>query len=309
MNSKKSILITVDVEDWFQVENFKPWIPYSTWPERELRVEKNTHKLLDIFDMAVSALKPVKATFFTLGWIAERMPHMIREIHARGHEVASHGYYHKRCDRQPAAELKQDLTAAKKILEDILGSPVYGYRAPNFSINNDVLNIIQDCGYQYDSSYNSFGLHGRYGRLTLPGGGSNGSAVKITDDFYEIPVSNLKTGTRIIPLGGGGYFRLIPFSLFKQGVKKILQQENAYIFYMHPWEIDPAQPRVRQASAMYKFRHYINLRRTASRLSKFIQAFSRHSFLTCHRYIHRRECKERRENNSNPALKKSALQR
>ena len=285
INSKKSILITVDVEDWFQVENFKPWIPYSTWPDRELRVEKNTHKLLDIFDTIGSTHNPVNATFFILGWIAKRMPHLIREIHDRGHEVASHGYYHKRCDRQTAAELKKDLLAAKKILEDILGAQVYGYRAPNFSINNDVLKLIQECGYKYDSSYNSFGLHGRYGHLTLPGGGSNGSAVKITDDFYEIPVSNLKIGTRIIPLGGGGYFRLIPFSLFKQGVKKILQKENAYIFYMHPWEIDPAQPRVRQASSIYKFRHYVNLRRTAQRLSKLIQGFSMHSFVTCRRYL------------------------
>ncbi len=290
INSKKSILITVDVEDWFQVENFKPWIPYSTWSERKLRVEKNTHKLLDIFDTAGSTHNPVKATFFTLGWIAKRMPHLIREIHNRGHEVASHGYYHKRCDRQTAAELKQDLTAAKKILEDILGAQVYGYRAPNFSINNDVLKIIQECGYKYDSSYNSFGLHGRYGHLTLPGGGSNGSAVKITNDFYEIPVSNLKIGTRIIPLGGGGYFRLIPLNLFKQGVKKILQKENAYIFYMHPWEIDHTQPRVRQASAMYKFRHYVNLRRTAPRLAKIIQGFSMYSFVTCRRYLETSAC-------------------
>ena len=210
---------------------------------------------------------------------------MVKEIHNRGHEVASHGYYHKRCDQQPLSELKTDLQAGKKILENIISARVYGYRAPNFSINNKVLQVIEECGYKYDSSYNSFGLHGRYGHLTLPHSNNKSIAVNITKDFYEIPVSNLKIGKTVIPLGGGGYFRLMPFMLFKYGVKKILQKDNAYIFYMHPWEIDPEQPRVDKASPAYKFRHYINLNKTAARLSALIKSFKHCSFVTCSEYI------------------------
>ena len=283
-----NILLTIDVEDWFQVENFKPWIAYSTWSSRELRVEKKTHQLLDLLDSLKSVHpgnKLPKATFFILGWIAEHIPDLVKEIHNRGHEVASHGYSHKRCDRQPLLELKADLQASKKILEDIISARVYGYRAPNFSINNKVLQVIEECGYKYDSSYNSFGLHGRYGHLTLPQSNGKSIAVNITKDFHEIPVSNLKIGKTIIPLGGGGYFRLMPFMLFKYGVKKILQKDNAYIFYMHPWEIDPEQPRVDEAYPTYKFRHYINLNKTAARLSALIKSFKRCSFVTCNEYI------------------------
>ncbi|WDN87045.1 hypothetical protein BuS5_00013 [Desulfosarcina sp. BuS5] len=282
------IILTIDVEDWFQVENFKPWISYSTWSSRELRVEKKTNQLLDLLD-SLKNVHPTnnlpKATFFILGWIAERIPDLVKEIHNRGHEVASHGYFHKRCDRQPLPELKADLQACKKILEDIISAKVYGYRAPNFSINNKVLQVIEECGYKYDSSYNSFGLHGRYGHLALPHSNNKSIAVNITKDFYEIPVSNLKIGKTIIPLGGGGYFRLMPFMLFKYGVKKILQKDNAYIFYMHPWEIDPEQPRVDEASPAYKFRHYINLDKTAARLSALIKSFKHCSFVTCSEYI------------------------
>ncbi len=283
-----NIILTIDVEDWFQVENFKPWIPYSTWSSRELRVEKKTHQLLDLLD-SLKSVHPTnnlpKATFFILGWIAERIPDLVKEIHNRGHEVASHGYSHKRCDQQPLSELKADLQACKKILEDIISAKVYGYRAPNFSINNSVLQVIEECGYKYDSSYNSFGLHGRYGHLTLPQSNNKSIAVNITKDFYEIPVSNLKIGKTVIPLGGGGYFRLMPFMLFKYGVKKILQKDNAYIFYMHPWEIDPEQPRVDEVSPAYKFRHYINLNKTAARLSALIKSFKHCSFVTCSEYI------------------------
>ena len=283
-----NIILTIDVEDWFQVENFKPWVPYSTWSFRELRVEKNTHQLLDLFDsfkQLQPTSNPPKATFFILGWIAERLPDLVKEIHNRGHEVASHGYYHKRCDQQPLPELKADLLASKKILEDIISAPVYGYRAPSFSINKEVLQLIEECGYKYDSSYNSFGLHGRYGHLTLPPGDNKSIAVKIAKYFYEIPVSNLKIGKTVIPLGGGGYFRLMPFTLFKYGIKKILQKDNAYMFYMHPWEIDPEQPIVDEASPLYKFRHYINLNKTAAGLSELIQNFKHCSFVSCSEYI------------------------
>ncbi len=273
-----NILITVDVEDWFQVENFKSWIPFSSWQSRELRVEKNTHKLLDLLDFR-------RATFFILGWIAERCPGLVREIHARGHEVASHGYNHRMCNQEPPDILEKDLTESKKRLEDIIGSAVKGYRAPSFSISENVLKIIEESGYQYDSSFNSFAMHGRYGKVDLPLSKKEGIAVKISERFYEIPVSNLNIGKHVFPLGGGGYFRLIPFPLFKQGIHKILKQDGTYVFYMHPWEIDPDQPIVKEASVSYKFRHYTNLKKTESKLSALFETFGYARFMTCRQYL------------------------
>ena len=272
------VMITVDVEDWFQVENFKSYIPFSSWSSYQLRVEKSTYDLLDLLDFR-------RATFFILGWIAERLPHLVRDIHARGHEVASHGYNHNLCNLESEDDLRKDLTDSKKRLEDIIGSPVIGYRAPSFSVDNDILKIIEDCGYLYDSSFNSFAIHGRYGKVDLSQVGKKGIAVEISDSFYELPVSNVRIGNRIFPLGGGGYFRMIPFPLFKLGVRQILKQDRAYLFYMHPWEIDLEQPRVREASLPYEFRHYTNLKRTRSKLTSFFKTFRECEFVSCREYI------------------------
>jgi polysaccharide deacetylase family protein (PEP-CTERM system associated) len=291
------ILLTIDVEDWFQVENFKQWIPFSSWSSYKLRVEKNTHQLLDLLDSITLELPSFpasqphsfhaspKATFFILGWLAERLPDLVREIHERGHEVASHGYKHQLCNQQSYNALQDDLEDSKKLLEDIIGSQIYGYRAPSFAINNNILKIIEDCGYVYDSSYNSFAMHERYGRLDLSKNENKGVAVKISNNFYELPISNLNIGKIVFPLGGGGYFRLIPLSIFKKGVKSILNNYKTYIFYMHPWEIDDLQPRVKNASRFYKFRHYVNLNKNASKLSSFIKYFSKSQFVTCHNYL------------------------
>jgi polysaccharide deacetylase family protein (PEP-CTERM system associated) len=300
------ILITVDVEDWFQVENFKKCIPFSSWSSRDLRVERNTHRLLDLFD-SIKLNKPIQksdsnhelsamshvlgrpgdlhATFFVLGWIAERLPHLVLEIHSRGHEVASHGYYHNLCRQSSYDDLKRDLSDSKKLLEDIVGDPVPGYRAPGFSINDDILKIIEDSGYLYDSSYNSFGMNKRYGQPTLSGNGRKGIAFQLSEAFYELPISNVNLGKRTIPWGGGGYFRLTPFRLFSLGVHSILKKEKAYLFYMHPWEVDPEQPRLNKASSFYKLRHYVNLKRTHSKLSEFLETFSHCGFFTCHQYL------------------------
>ena len=232
-----TILITIDVEDWFQVENFKSLIPFSSWPSRELRVEKNTRQLLDI-------LGHRRATFFILGWIAERLPGLVRDIHDQGHEVASHGYHHNLCNQQSVKELEKDLADSKKRLEDIIGASVVGYRAPSFSINEDVLKVIESCGYRYDSSFNSFAMHDRY-----------------------------------------GYFRLIPFPIFRMGIRQIMESDGTYLFYMHPWELDPGQPRVNDAPPSYKFRHYTNLKRVRSKLSGLFKAFRRSEFVTCRDYL------------------------
>lgn len=316
MKDNHYILLTIDVEDWFQVENFKQYIPFSSWPSCELRVEQNTHRLLDLFDSfeqkkypqnSVNPVGPrtnkIKATFFILGWLAERLPNLVREIHARGHEIASHGCNHTLCTQCSSNDLKTDLMHSKKLLEDIMGHRVYGYRAPSFAINYDILKMIEECGYLYDSSYNSFALHGRYGKLSIDGYPKNGIALPINPinqstqstnqpnqpsnpkNFYELPISNFKFANIILPWGGGAYFRIISFPLFKIGVKNILKNQGAYISYIHPWEIDSEQPKVKDAKKIYKFRHYVNLKKTKTKLIKLIKEFEYCQFITCNQYV------------------------
>jgi polysaccharide deacetylase family protein (PEP-CTERM system associated) len=256
-----------------------------------LRVERNTHRLLDLLDSTplnptnpINFSKP-KSTFFILGWIAQRLPNLVKEIHTRGHEIASHGFSHHLCTHQKSEELRNDLTESKSMLEDIIGGPVFGYRAPSFSITNDILKIIEESGYQYDSSYNSFALHGRYGKINLAGIARKGISYAISNNFFEIPISNLKIFGKIFPWGGGGYLRLFPFSLFLKGIEAILKKESAYLCYMHPWEIDPNQPRVKNIPKSFKFRHYINLNRTYLRLLQLIKRFQGCRFITLHDYI------------------------
>jgi polysaccharide deacetylase family protein (PEP-CTERM system associated) len=316
MNSKKHILLTIDVEDWFQVENFRPWIPFETWDQYELRVEKNTHSLLNLFDSVVLKAQSLKlkaenqiennyrlsavryekghpkVTFFMLGWIAERLPHLVREIHSRGHEVASHGYNHNLCSQQSPADLRRELTESKKLLEDITGSQIFGFRAPNFSINEDILKIIEDAGYLYDSSYNSFGFHGRYGRISLNGRRKNGIVHQISDKFFELPISNVhfryplsSHKPLVLPWGGGAYFRLIPLSLFSLGLKDILKKESTYLFYIHPWEVDLHQPKIKEISIGFKIRHYLNIGQTQQKLVKLINDFRHCRFTNCCQYV------------------------
>jgi polysaccharide deacetylase family protein (PEP-CTERM system associated) len=286
------VLLTVDVEDWFQVENFKKWIPASSWANRELRVERNTNRILDLFDEFTSLQarenskkEKIRATFFVLGWIGERLPQLVREIHARGHEVASHGYSHKLCNYCSLEELKTDLVSSKKMLEDKIGEAVVGYRAPSFSVNSNILSVIEECGYLYDSSYNSFGMHSRYGHVKFSEKEKRKPVYRVSRGFYEIPISNLKLAGIVIPWGGGGYFRMIPSIFFKKGVKMILKKVNLYVFYMHPWEIDPGQPRVREAAYLLKWRHCVNLKQTQSKLFKFIKDFRQCRFITCREAI------------------------
>jgi polysaccharide deacetylase family protein (PEP-CTERM system associated) len=279
----KTILLTFDVEDWFQVENFKEQIPFSTWPSRELRVEKNTIELLNLL---ADAPTPVRATFFVLGWIAERCPDLVREIHQRGHEVASHGVNHHLCYNQTPSDLKLDLLKSKALLEDIIGHEVSGYRAPSFSITDEILGIVREAGYLYDSSYNSYGGHGRYGTLKILEMEQRDLPLySLSSSFYEIPVSNLRIGTKVIPWGGGGYFRLLPSRIYWAGVSHILKKSGCYTFYMHPWEIDPDQPRVKEARPLFRFRHYVNLRTTKNKLKKFIAENAEQSFFTCKEFI------------------------
>lgn len=278
-----TILLTFDVEDWFQVENFKGRIPYSSWPTKELRVERNTLELLDLLDEAPQS---IRATFFVLGWIARRCPGLVREIHERGHEVASHGIDHHLCYDQEQGELRRDLIESKALLEDISGAAVVGYRAPSFSITDQVVQIVREAGYLYDSSYNSYEGHGRYGSLTLPPTTAVDPPLHILgDSFFEIPISNWRVGSWVIPWGGGGYFRLLPAVLHHIGVGRILKRSHCYTFYMHPWEIDPGQPRVTGVPLSFRFRHYINLATAKRKLAHLLASHVRQSFLGCREFV------------------------
>jgi hypothetical protein len=195
--------------------------------------------------------------------------------------------------------LKRELTDSKKLLADITGSSVHGFRAPNFSISEDTLKIAEGCGYLYDSSYNSFGLNSRYGRISLNGHRKKGIAHQFSENFFELPISNLNIGYKlsaaslkrnhrnrfVLPWGGGAYFRLIPYSFFKHGVQSILKRDEAYAFYIHPWELDAEQPRVKAVSYRYKFRHYTNLGKTNSKLTSLLNSFQSCRFITCSQYL------------------------
>lgn len=281
-NMDQSFLFTVDVEDWFQVENFKPWIPFSSWSERELRVERNIHQLLDLLD---EGDEKREATFFVLGWLAERYPDLVKEIHSRGHEIASHGFNHHLPTAQTKEDLRVDLIQSRKLLEDQIGERVCGYRAPSFAVNDEILKIIQESGYLYDSSYNSFDRHGRYGQVDMSGYSRRGIAIELDDDFFELPLSNLELWGQTIPWGGGGYFRMIPASIYAKGVMHHMNQRGAFVFYMHPWELDPGQPRVKDASFQFKFRHYLNLHKVANKTRTIIHALKSTVCVSCKSYL------------------------
>ncbi|MDY6909038.1 MAG: polysaccharide deacetylase family protein [Thermodesulfobacteriota bacterium] len=279
------VLLTFDVEDWFQVENLRPLFPIDRWDDATWRVESSTRDILDLLeDAGCHVGVPVRATFFVLGSVAERFPGLVREIQDRGHEVASHGYWHRLCSEETPDGLRRDLSESRKLLEDIIGRRVSGYRAPGFSISDQVLQAVRFAGYRYDSSFNSFALNPRHGRISL-NGRRRGIAHEVARGFHEIPVSNLAIRGRGIPWAGGGYFRLLPFRVFQKGVRHILDRDGAYVFYLHPWEFDCDQPRPGGVPAVRKFRHYCGLTKTAVRLRRLIATCAGCRFLTCTGYL------------------------
>ena len=258
----KQVCLSFDIEDWFQVENLREVFPPETWDKAELRVERNTRQILDILDE-----KNIKATFFVLGWIAERIPGLVKEIVSRGHEVASHGYNHERNYNLDSEALRKDLDNSKTLLEDITGAAVLGYRAPTFSITDEVMTMLKELGYKYDSSLNDFPLHDRYGKLS--GEKSNGPFLHASG-IVEIPMPLVRIFGKSIPISGGGYFRLLPFAVFKGLVKRYLKQNDLYVFYMHPWEIDKDQPRIKNVKLTNKIRQYTAIKKTEYRLKTLI---------------------------------------
>jgi polysaccharide deacetylase family protein (PEP-CTERM system associated) len=261
----KNAVMTIDVEDWFQVENLKKVISITNWDNLELRVEKNVDKVLNILES-----NNTKATFFVLGWIAEKRPELIKKIYNNGHEIASHGYEHELCDLMEEDKLIKDIKKSKDILENLTGNKIFGYRAPSFSISDRLIDILIDLGFSYDSSFFPIKFHDRYGTLTKYNI-ANKPFYKIKDSFIEIPLSYLRIFNLKIPLSGGGYFRLFPYYMFRQGVKKIIRKQNFYCFYIHPWEFDNSQPRLKSLDFKSRFRHYNNLNTTESKFNRLIK--------------------------------------
>lgn len=270
MNPQSPInAMTVDVEDYFQVSAFESHIARNQWDSLPHRVEQNTHRILDLFDQ-----HQVKATFFTLGWVAERYPQLVKRIVSDGHELASHGYQHTRVTEQTPEQFRQDLRISRQILEDISGMAVVGYRAASYSIgakNLWALEVLQDEGFQYSSSIYPV-KHDLYG---MPGAPRFAFRPDNAPNLLEIPITTLKILDRNLPCGGGGFFRLYPYQVSKWAYRYVNSHEKqSGIFYFHPWEIDPEQPRQHNLSLKTRFRHYLNLDSMQSRLNSLLTDFA-----------------------------------
>jgi polysaccharide deacetylase family protein (PEP-CTERM system associated) len=259
--------LTVDVEDYFQVAAFETNIRRDQWASIPCRVEDNTNRVLDLF-----AEKRVKGTFFVLGWIAERHPRLVRRIVAEGHELASHGYDHTRIHQFDRGQLREDLLRTKGLLEQIGGTTVIGYRAPSYSIgerNLWALDVVQDTGHLYSSSIYPI-KHDLYGMPDAP----RFPFRLRPDGILEIPVTTLRLGERNLPCGGGGYFRLLPYQLYRWAMRRVNDSDGRPgMFYFHPWEVDTDQPRVAGASLRSRFRHYVNLHAMEGRLKRLLGDF------------------------------------
>lgn len=259
--------LSVDVEDWFQVGAFENVISRESWDTRECRVERNTDALLAMFGEA-----GIQATFFTLGWVAERYPALIRRIADAGHELANHGQNHDRVFTFTPGQFAADLDRSRKTIEDAGGVAVNGYRAPSFSINANTPwahEIMAEQGYAYSSSINPI-AHDHYGWADAPRFAFHPLA---GSDFVEIPVTTAMLGSRRIGAGGGGFFRLLPYAYSRWAVRQVNAEARPGIIYFHPWEIDPGQPRVANAPIRSKLRHYTKLDAMAGKLKRLISDF------------------------------------
>jgi polysaccharide deacetylase family protein (PEP-CTERM system associated) len=261
--------MTIDVEDYFQVEAFFDVIDRGSWDKFDCRIQRNVGLILELLDAA-----QIKATFFTLGWVATRFPDLVRQIVASGHELASHGSEHRRADAQSREEFLADIVKAKRVLEDISGHEVKGYRAPSFSVSQNnlwALDQIRLAGYRYSSSiypvvHDNYGIPDapRFAFHPFPGG-----------EFVEVPVTSIRLGSRNWPCGGGGYFRLLPYAVNIAALRHVNRNERKpCVFYFHPWELDVEQPRIPGAGFKSRFRHYLNLQRMEPRLKQLMRAFS-----------------------------------
>ncbi len=281
---KMTNALTVDVEDYFQVAAFSDEIQYANWDSYQLRVETNTNRLLDLFDAY-----QIKATFFILGWVAERVPGLVRRIHDQGHEIACHGYSHQLIYKQDIKTFTDETRKAKQILEDISGAKVAGYRAASYSITRDslwALDVLNNLGFVYDSSIVPV-HHDYYGIPDMPRFPYN---IDTPDgnQLIEFPPSTISLPLMNLPVGGGGYFRLFPYWFTQRALHWINNHDNMpFVFYLHPWEIDIEQPRI-NAGLLSRFRHYNNLSKCYERLEKLLNQFQ---FSTVSDVLQGKQCK------------------
>ena len=261
--------LTIDVEDYFQVSAFAAHIDRADWPRLECRVEANIERILLLLER-----RRIHATFFTLGWIAERYPAMLRRVAQAGHEVASHGQAHRRANEQSPAQFAADVRLSKTLIEQLTGHAVLGYRAPSFSIgagNLWAFDVLQEAGYRYSSSIYPI-RHDHYG---MPDSPRFAWRPRGPQGVLELPISTVRVRGRNLPAGGGGYFRLMPYVLSRWLLRRINSHDGqAGIFYFHPWELDPGQPRPSGLGAKTRFRHYLNLGRMEARLARLTNDFS-----------------------------------
>lgn len=263
----KTNALTIDVEDYFQVSAFAPYIDRADWDQRECRIERNIARILALLDR-----QGVKATFFTLGWIAERYPAVVRDIVAGGHELASHGYGHERANELSPAAFFEDICRAKQVLEELSGNAVKGYRAPSFSIdasNRDwAFAALLRAGYRYSSSVYPV-RHDHYGMPDAPRFSHAPHAL-----LLEVPPTTVRAFNRNWPASGGGYFRLLPYALSRRLIDHVNRHDGeSAVFYFHPWEIDVDQPRIPGISLKTRFRHYVNIHRMEQRLTRLLRDF------------------------------------
>jgi polysaccharide deacetylase family protein (PEP-CTERM system associated) len=258
--------MSIDVEDYFHVSAFAAALDRANWSKFESRVERNTHRLLDIFDE-----HNTRCTFFVLGWVAERAPQLIRELQSRGHEVACHGLTHELVYKQTPQVFRDETLRSKSMLEDLTGAPVIGYRAASYSITRAsfwALDILEELGFVYDSSI--FPIHHDF--YGVPDAPREPHKVGAGSRLLEVPLTTVRFAGQRLPCAGGGYFRLLPYSLFRWSLNRVNREGMPAVFYMHPWEIDPGQPRIK-ASLKSRFRHYTNLARTEGRFRRLLTEF------------------------------------
>ncbi len=259
--------LTVDVEDYFQVSAFEPYVDRREWANYENRLSANMDVLLGLFDSA-----GVKATFFVLGWVAEHYPLLVRQIADLGHEIASHGYSHYQVRDQNEQAFREDVERTKKLLEDVAGVPAYGYRAASFSIGIQTpwaYDVLAEAGHRYSSSNYPI-RHDRYGMREASRFPRHEGASRIV----ELPVTTVEVAGMRFPCGGGGYFRLLPYAWTRWGIRHVNNSEGQpAMFYLHPWELDPDQPRPTGLDFRTRFRHYVNLKGTERKLTRLLQDF------------------------------------
>ncbi len=287
--------LSIDVEDYFQVSAFEGLSSLENWDAYECRVDQNTRRVLDVLDQYSCS-----GTFFILGWVAERYPELVREVAKRGHEIASHGFSHKRLPNLTREDFRREISDSKALLEDLSGQEVLGYRAPSYSVQSSTLwafDELLEAGYKYDSSVFPI-VHDFYGLPDWPDEpfwavrGSEGnwtpgnlyredSKGPTTDGLLEIPIATLPLAGKKWPIAGGGYFRLYPYPFTRWGLKRLNRRGKIFVFYLHPWEFDPDQPRMVGAGLKSRFRHYLNLSKTEGRFQSLLRDFNFQPIRSC----------------------------